>query len=183
MRIWDINPGYLNQQTLLVEHSELHGVVSIIVNRNMGYSKHPGTVRWTGYGWALRQRHKLLTSEMSMIDFTHKSPVFSRARKGMWPQAYVDEPFRQFQILESKRQGVKQGRIPLPKNAQQLWSQHKYSMLARDVNLYKELGRGVAGMKPNDDFSKLAKLVTEMLRKPSPTGGLSNALQHMWWHG
>jgi hypothetical protein len=182
MRIWDINPGYLNRQSLLGEHSELHGIVSIIVNRNKGYSTHPETVRWTGYGWALRQRHKLLAAEMSLRGFTHNSPVFTRAKKGMWPQAYVDEPFRQFQILESKYQGVKQGRIPLPKNAQQLWSQHKYSILARDVNLYKELGRDVAGMKPNDDFSELAKLVNEMLRRPPPIGGLRNALQHMWGH-
>jgi hypothetical protein len=182
MRIWDINPGYLNRQSLLGEHSELHGIVSIIVNRNKGYFTHPETVRWTGYGWALRQRHKLLAAEMLLRGFTHNSPVFTRAKKGMWPLAYVDEPFRQFQILESKYQGVKQGRIPLPKNAQQLWSQHKYSILARDVNLYKELGKDVAGMKPNDDFSELAKLVTEMPRRPPPIEGLRNALQHMWGH-
>lgn len=29
MRIWDINPGYLNRQSLLGDHRELHGIVSI----------------------------------------------------------------------------------------------------------------------------------------------------------
>jgi len=182
MRVWDINPGYLNRQSLLGEHRELHGIVSIIVNRKKGYSNHPETVRWAGYGWALRQRHRLLAAEMSLRGFTDRTSVVTWAKKGMWPETYIDEPFRQFQILGSKYQDKKQGRIPLPRNAQQLWRHHKYSVLARDVNLYKKLGKGVCGMKPHHDFSELAKLVTELLRKPPSIGGLRNALQHMWGH-
>ncbi len=45
MRIWDINSGYLNSQNLLGEHRELHGFVSIIVNKKKGYAKHPETLR------------------------------------------------------------------------------------------------------------------------------------------
>lgn len=182
MRIWDINPGYLNRQSLLGEHRELHGIVSIIVNGKKGYSHHPETVRWAGYGWGLRQRHRLLAAEMALRGFTDRSPVVTRARKGVWPETYIDEPFRQFQILEAKYRGKEQGRIPLPKDAQQLWSHHKYSVLARDVVLYRKLGRYVAGMKPHDDFSELATLFTELLRKPPSPGGLRNALQHMWGH-
>jgi hypothetical protein len=182
MRIWDINPGYLNRQSLLGEHRELHGIVSIIVNGKKGYSNHPETVRWVGYGWALRQRHRLLTDEMSLRGFIDKSPVVTRARKGVWPETYIDKPFRQFQILEAKYRDKEQGRIPLPKNAQQLWSHHKYSVLARDANLYRKLGRDVSGMKPHHDFSELAKVVSELLRKPPSVGGLRNTLQHMWGH-
>ena len=65
MRIWDVNPGYLNRQSLLGEHRELHGIVSIIRNNKKGYAKHPETLRWVGYGWALKQRHKLLASEIT----------------------------------------------------------------------------------------------------------------------
>jgi hypothetical protein len=182
MRIWDINPGYLNRQSLLGEHRELHGIVSIIVNRKKGYSNHPETVRWVGYGWALRQRHRLLASEMSLRGFTDESPVVTRAKKGVWPGTYIDEPFRQFQILAAKYRNKDQGRIPLPKNAQQLWSHHKYSVLARDNNLYRKLGRDVSWMKPRHDFSELAMALTELLRKPPSVGGLRNALQHMWGH-
>ena len=182
MRIWDINPGYLNRQSLLGEHRELHGIVSILVNKKKGYSHHPETMRWFGYGWALRQRHRLLAAEMSLRGFNDKSPVFMRAKTGVWPETYIDEPFRQFQILGSKYQNKELGRITLPKNAQQLWSHHKYSVLARDVNLYKKLGRVVSGMKPYYNFSELAKMVTELLRKPPSIGGLRNALQHMWGH-
>jgi len=182
MRIWDINPGYLNRQSLLGEHRELHGIVSIIVNGKKGYSNHPESVRWVGHGWALRQRHRLLAAEMSLRGFIDKSPVVMRARKGVWPETYIDKPFRQFQILEAKYRDKEQGRIPLPKNAQQLWSHHKYSVLARDANLYRKLGRNVSGMKPHHDFSELAKVVSELLRKPPSVGGLRNTLQHMWGH-
>ena len=55
MRIWDIHPGYLNNQSLLGEHRELHGIVSILVNKKKGYSQHPETKRWVGYDWARPQ--------------------------------------------------------------------------------------------------------------------------------
>jgi len=178
MRIWDVNPGYLNRQSLLGEHRELHGIVSIIVNMKRGYSKQPETVRWVGYGWALKQRHRLLAAEMSLRGFTDHSPVLTRGKRGVWPKKYVDEPFRQFQLLEAKYRNKEQGRIPLPKNAQQLWSHHKYSVLARDLNLYRKLGRDVSRMRPHHDFSELAKVLTELLRRSPSIGGVRNALQH-----
>jgi len=180
MRIWDISPGYLNRQSLLGEHRELHGIVSIIVNGKKGYSKHPETIRWIGYGWALKQRHQQLAAEMSLRGFTEKSPlVDSFSNEGRWPDNYIDEPGEQFQLVAIKYQNKEQGRIPLPNNAQQLWSHHKYSVLARDVGLYKELGRNVARIN-EVDFSELAKTLAEMLRKPPSIGGLRNTLQHMW---
>lgn len=182
MRIWDINPGYLNRQSLLGEHRELHGIVSILVNRKKGYANHPETVRWSGYGWALRQRHRLLAAEMSIRGYTDKSPVDMRAKKGVWPQTYIDDPWRQFHILGCKYDKKEGGRIPLSQNAQQLWRHHKYSVLARNEKLYRRLGRDVARMTPQDDFSELAKLLTELLRQPPSSGSLRNALQHMWGH-
>ena len=180
MRIWDLNPGYLNRESLLGEHRELHAIVSILVNRKRGYARHPETLRWIGHGWALRQRHRLLAAEMALRGFTDHSPVLTRANKGQWPEIYIDEPFRQFQLLKLKYKDKEQGRIPLPKNAQQLWSQHKYSVLARSESLYRKLGREVSGMKPRHDFSELAAVLTEVLRKAPTAGGIRNALLHMW---
>lgn len=180
MRIWDISAGYLNRQSLLGEHREIHGVISIIVNKKTGYSKHPETVRWAGYGWALKQRHRQLSAEMSLRGFSENTPVLTRSNNGNWPESYIDEPFRQFQILEDKYRNKEQGRIPLPKNAQQLWSQHKYSILARDNSLYSEIGKKVSKMKTRDDYSELSKILTEMLRIAPSVGGLRNALHHMW---
>ncbi len=182
MRIWDINPGYLNRQSLLGEHRELHGVVSIIVKKKKGYSRHPETLRWAGYGWALKQRHKQLSAEMSLRGFIDKTPVVTRSNRGSWPNKFVDSPYLQLKILEQKYLCKEQGRIPLPKNAQQFWSQHKYSVLARSQNLYREIGKRVSEVKPNNEFSELADLLVEILRNPPSIGGLKNALQHMWGH-
>jgi hypothetical protein len=178
MRIWDINPGYLNRQSLLGEHRELHGIVSIIVNRKKGYAKHPETIRWIGYGWALKMRHKILACEMALRGYTDRSQVTTHSNKGKWPDTYIDNPDRQLILLKEKYTGKEEGRIPLPKNQQQLWSQHKYSVLARNPNLYKKIGRDVS--KTTMDFAQLSILLTEVLREQPTEGGIRNAVQHMW---
>jgi hypothetical protein len=180
MRVWDIDPGYLNRQSLLGEHRELHGIVSILVNNKKGYSQHPETLRWVDYGWALRQRHQLLAAEMALRGYRDQSPVSLRANPEQWPNVYIDTPFEQFQLLKSKYEHKQSGRIALPNNAQQVWSQHKYSVLARDTAAYKRLGKEVAEIKPSDDWSGLAMMLTELLRQPPSSGGLKNAIQHMW---
>ncbi|QTA79570.1 Pyrimidine dimer DNA glycosylase domain-containing protein [Desulfonema limicola] len=174
MRIWDINPGYLNRQSLLGEHRELHGIVSIITNNKKGYSAHPETLRWTGYVWALKKRHDLLASEMSLRGYKDKSPVNIISKKKLWPDIYIDKPFQQFKILESKYKNREQGRIPLPLNVEQLWNQHKYSALARGVNLCNKLDKY--------DFSGLSDLLIKCLRIPPAHEELTIVIQQMWRH-
>lgn len=180
MRIWDIHPGYLNRQSLLGEHRELHGLVSIIVNGKKGYSHHPETIRWVGYGWAIKQRHRQLACEMKLRGYEEKTPVKTRSNKGLWPPIYIDKPHIQFQLLKEKYKGKEQGRIPLPNNLQELWSHHKYSVLSRDQDSYKQIGRKVAGN--NIDFDNLALALVEALKLPPTEGGIRNAVQHMWGH-
>ena len=180
MRIWDIDPGYLNRKSLLGEHFELHGIVSIIVNNKKGYSRHPETIRWLNYGWALHKRHRQLAEEMSLRGYVDKSPVCLQVNEDQWPVIYIDEPFQQFEILRNKYEHKKQGRILLPKSAQELWRQHKYSVLARDVKSYKEIGNQVSKMTSSDDFSNLAITLSELLRVSPCEGGIRNSLQHMW---
>ena len=179
MRVWDIHPGYLNRLSLLAEHRELHGIVAIISQDKKGYSRHPETRRWVGHGWALAQRHRLLACEMALRGFTDRSPVGLTGPAGSWPTTYLDAPAAQFARLAEKYQDKEPGRLPLPQNAQQLWAQHKYSVMARDPNLYRQLGPQLAGDAP-DDFAGLAQLLTETLRRPPSPGGLQNAVQHMW---
>ncbi|KAF0192853.1 MAG: hypothetical protein FD165_623 [Gammaproteobacteria bacterium] len=180
MRIWDIDPGYLNRQSLLGEHRELHGIVAIVTKNKQGYARHPETLRWAGYGWALRQRHRLLAAEMALRGYTDKSPVRTRSNHGAWPQTYVDVPGRQFDILHGKYRTIEQGRIALPRNAQQLWAQHKYSVLARDTGAYRQLGRRLSARTSDRELERIARELTELLRTPPDPGGLRNALQHMW---
>ena len=182
MRIWDINPGYLNRQSLLGEHRELHAIVTIVTQKKKGYARHPETLRWSGFGWALKQRHRLLAAEMALRGYTDSSPVLTRSQKDLWPSVYIDKPYRQFQILAVKYKDKEHGRIPLPDNAQALWRQHKYSVLARNPSLYETMGRQVAAAKLSADFSDLADKLTELLRSRPSDGGIRNVLQHMWGH-
>ena len=180
MRIWDIHPGYLNRQSLLGEHRELHGMVSILVHQKKGYSRHPETLRWKKFGWALSQRHQLLAAEMALRGYQDKSPVSLDSNVDAWPEIFIDPPQRQFEILKQKYAGKEPGRIPLPKNAQQLWQQHKYSVMARDILRYQEIGRRVAGMPSSQNYAELSQQLIEILRSRPSTGGIRNSLQHMW---
>ncbi|MCW8900057.1 MAG: DUF1722 domain-containing protein [Gammaproteobacteria bacterium] len=180
MRIWDINPGYLNRQSLLGEHRELHGIVSIIRNNKKGYSKHPETLRWVGYGWALKQRHKLLASEMNLRGYIDKTPVLLRTKPEVWPESYIDSPVNQILILRRKYKTLEGGRIPLPKNAQHIWAQHKYSVMARDIQAYKDIGRWVTSKNGSKDLSKVALELTLLLRNPPEAKLIENTLLHLW---
>lgn len=180
MRVWDLHPGYLNRQSLLGEHRELHGIVSIIVNRKKGYAKHPETLRWVGFGWALRMRHQLLAAEMEIRGYKDKSPVTTRSNHANWPEVFIDHPLEQINILKRKYQDIEQGRIPLPKNAQQFWSQHKYSILARNRRAYEAFGREVAVCRSKQNYADLTVAVIDLMRKKPNSGGLRDALLHMW---
>lgn len=178
MRIWDIHPGYLNRQSLLGEHRELHGLVSILVNRKKGYSQHPETLRWIGYGWALKHRHRELACEMNLRGYEDRSPINTRSNKGNWPPIYIDKPHIQLDLLKEKYRKKEKGRIPLPVNEQELWSHHKYSVMARDYKKYKEIGRRVSDHSVS--FEHLVIELVEILRIQPGEGGVKNSLQHMW---
>ena len=178
MRIWDIHPGYLNRQSLLGEHRELHGMVSIIINHKKGYSKHPETLRWLKYGWALKIRHEQLVYEMALRGYTDRSPVTICSNKGEWPKIYIDPPYQQFTILKEKYINKEKGRIHLPRNEQELWAHHKYSVLARDTHLYEKIGQNIANK--TSDFNKLSIKLTEILRQEPTHGGIQNTIEHMW---
>ena len=180
MRIWDLHPGYLNPDSLLCEHRELHAMASLIVNRKKDDVQDPETLRWMEFGWALNKRHQLLAAEMKLRGNHETSPVHIRENKGVWPDTFIDDPYVQIRRLREKYQDKEPGRIPLPQNAQQMWRQHKYAVMARSVPLYKKIGKDVARLGPRDDFSDLARLLVETLRTRPSQGGLKNALQHMW---
>jgi uncharacterized protein YbgA (DUF1722 family) len=185
MRIWDISPGYLNRESLLGEHRELHGIVSIYINNKRGYTSHPETKRWKECLPALYMRHILLVEEMRLRGYKHESPLPVSLFKGEnftidWPP-YLDSPARQFDILREKYKHKKEkGRIPLPKHAQILWAQHKYSVLARDPNLYSMLGKRAVQAFDENSFIEFAEILTNLLRTPPTIGGVWNALEHIW---
>jgi len=180
VRIWDVNPGYLNRNSLLGEHRELHAIVSIIRHKKKGYSRHPETLRWVGFGWALSQRHRLLVEEMNLRGYQDHSPVMLKTQQQKWPQVFVDQPTHQFKILTGKYRNIEQGRIPLPKNVQQLWAQHQYSVMARDEAEYKYIGGWVASRKSGKGIKDIYPELISLLRCPPAAGNMKDVIRQMW---
>ena len=180
MRIWDVAAGYLTRQSLLGEHRELHGLYRIQGERLAGYARHPETLRWAGCLSGLRARHRQLVAEMALRGYVDRTPLPPRGARARWPATFIDPPARQFAILEGKYAGGAGGRIPLPRQAQELWAQHKYSALARDPHRYRETGRRVARMRRGAPLHDLALELTLMLRQPPDPARAANAVAHMW---
>jgi hypothetical protein len=181
VRVWDVSPGYLNRESLLGEHRELHGLYSILVHGKKGYSRHPETLRWVACRSGLIRRHALLVAEMRLRGYMDRTPLPDRRREARWPSVFVTPPSMQFVLLGSKYRHRRPGRIPLPKSVQELWAQHKYSVMARDQRAYRALGRRVA-RAGRTDFPPLADELVTILRAAPPPGELVNALEHMWGH-
>jgi hypothetical protein len=182
VRIWDVAAGYLSRQRLLGEHRELHGLASILINGKKGYANHPETVRWRGSLSGLVERHETLAAEMRLRGYTDRSPL-ARPEKGVrWPERFVTPVAGQFELLRLKYRGTSSGRIPLPANAQELWAHHKYSVLARDPEVYGEIGRRVARIRRGTAMSPLADDLVLLLRQPLSRPRVVNALEHMWGH-
>jgi hypothetical protein len=179
MRVWDIHPGYLNRESLLGEHREVHAVFSIIINHKSGYARHPETMRWRDCLGALVFRHDCLVEEIRFRGYRHLSAA-PEIYGSPWPMVFIDTPAGQLSILEQKYRMKHPGRIPLPQNAQQLWAHHKYSVMARDAKLYSSIDSETARRKGRDYLEGLALTLVRALRVNPSQGGLSNALQHMW---
>lgn len=180
MKIWDISPGYLNRQSLLTEHRELHDLVSIIRDNKKAYAKHPEVVRWLDHGWALRQRHQLLVAEMLLRGCDDSSLVSLGSNEKRWPTTFIDSPASQLAILARQSRQLGPGRIPLPRNVQQLWAQHKYSVMARDIAAYKSIGRRVASLQDIKFIDDLLLELVKLLQTPPNPKLVNNALLHMW---
>jgi uncharacterized protein YbgA (DUF1722 family) len=117
---------------------------------------------------------------MNLRGYVDRTPVLLKTQRLLWPEAFVDAPVTQLSILAEKYKDKEQGRIPLPENVQQLWVQHKYSVMARDVAEYKCIGHWVASRKAASGMSDLYPELVSMLRCPPGEGNLRNAVQHMW---
>lgn len=187
MRVWDIHPGYLSDRSLLGEHSEIHALFSIITGQKMGFTRHPETRRWIGHLSYLAIRHNLLTKEMTLREFKHNSPLSLRKHVEENDQinhvSYIDLPAVQFEILHKKylEKGQK-GRIPLPRNGTEFWSHHKYSVMSRGYQYYKDVQRCMKNRKnlPIEKENDLIEKIQSYMELEIPITVLDNVILHLW---
>ncbi len=194
MRVWDLHPGYLSRQSLLGQHAEIHAVHAVIIDQKKGYSAHPETRRWREKPDLLKRVHDLTVLEMKLRGFNHNSPFPENPFYGEefcgkegaaeeYVPLYVDRPSEQVLILlEKYQQRQQEGRIPLPKNIFNFWAHHKYSIMARGYNCYKEiqvlLNENGQYSIPETSF-KLEKIM-DMMNLPVTVPALKNTLDHLW---
>jgi len=179
MRVWDIDPGFLNDGSLLAEHRELHALVRVC-SHGVGPIDHPELRRWRPHMGGLAQRHRVLVEEMALRGYGHDSPVPRPEGQWTWPEGYLSEPLAQLEKIAERyrREHKPAGRIPLPKQATELWAAHKYSVMARDPELAREIGRQVADGEL--DMAACAVEMVEVLHRAPEPGRLRDALLHMW---
>ncbi|EEG77944.1 DUF1722 domain-containing protein [Dethiobacter alkaliphilus] len=184
MRVWDIHPGYLSRQSLLGQHAEIHAIINIIVNKKRGYAAHPETKRWKENLVPLVARHDLTVKEMRLRKFKHASPAaVTEVDKGKQALVYLDSPAEQFQLLQNKyANNSQQGRIPLPQNGSQFWAHHKYSIMARGYQFYKEIQGRLITKKdlPIIKETELIDRISTLMNYPPTPGGLRNVTDHLW---
>jgi len=187
MRVWDIHPGYLSDKSLLGEHVEIHALYSIIRGGKKGYSQHPETKRWIENLNQLVFRHNLVVKEMFLRSFKHNSPLqfFGNTKDNYLLDnlSYVDLPAEQFAILYRKylNNGQK-GRIPLPKYGTDFWAHHKYSIMARGYQYYKEI-QGFMKNKQNFPIQQEGELILKIQNYMNfnfAEKALENTIQHLW---
>ena len=180
-----MHPGYLSQQSLLGEHSEIHALICIMVDRKSGYSHHPEVCRWKGYLWALQYRHRIVVKEMHLRGINHQSPfIFERLleKEGHFP-AYLDSPVTQFILLRGKYHFKhQQGRIPIPKKGTDFWAHHKYSVMTRGYQYYHDMQKFLKGrqVKPIEQDHELVEKIQDDMKKAITKNALSNTLMHLW---
>jgi hypothetical protein len=76
VRVWDLPAGYLNRQSLLGEHRELHAIYSILTQKKSGYANHPETLRWVRTLSGLAARHRQLAANVARTP-QHLQPISS----------------------------------------------------------------------------------------------------------
>lgn len=185
MRVWDIHPGYLSTRNLLGEHSEIHAVHSIISKKKSGYSKHPETLRWIGNLRFLVLRHNLIVKEMILRRFNHNSPYSPvKSTEGkIYHVLYIDLPEVQFEILRKKyAQKNQRGRIPLPETGSEFWSHHKYSVMGRGYQYYRDIQQFMKSQKNNSIGQEhdLIQKIQMYMEKQVTFKALNNVIEHLW---
>ncbi len=184
MRVWDVHPGYLSESRLLGEHREIHAVWTVLVEGRKGYANHPETRRWRGHLSSLYRRHEMTVAEMHLRGYNHASPLEYRDDGAGSSPGFVDSPPEQFVLLREKYDSAESGRIPLPNRASEFWAHHKYSIMARGYEKYRQVSSmsGRLGALRIIEAGEMVDEVHRIMEETAHEGSLINAWQHVIGH-
>lgn len=174
MLVWDLSPGYLNNEEL---RQQLAQIAALLAAR--GQSDDPEVSRrWGRCLNALRCLEAGMQSEWDLRGLgpleqgqrTHLAPL-----NLVWPS--LPDMAARFQQLGSDRHA---GRIVLPRSTQTLWSHYKYSVAARSMEAYRSISAKVTTVRGNDAFASVAEDILRVMRQRPEPEPLRDALLQMW---
>jgi uncharacterized protein YbgA (DUF1722 family) len=172
--LWDIDAGYLTP-TQLNEQLQYLGEV-LKETAAAGSSKLPA--RWRGYRDALVVRYNQLMAEQALRQSGPPTFLAHPEDALLWPVNFEESPNAQLATLRDFNTRGQRGRIGAPNSEHELWAHYKYSMLARNQEVYRHFGQLVATRAIQRE--ELALDLVNSTRVMPTLGGLRNAVFHMW---
>ncbi len=156
MNVLSISPAYLSDKDLLSEYNNNDNLKAVQYTSN---------------------KVKAIQAEVNLRKRYSQKEVFT-AEKLTIP--HLTSPYEELIFLQKRYENGNGGRIPIPKNPMLLWQQHKYSVMARSIKWYKEIGRKVSVKRDTPYFKELTTTLTSILEEEPKDTSILNVLQHMW---
>ena len=178
MQVWDLSPGYLNDEELLVQRDWVQALLANKGNQDPAQANQ--TRQWAHCMNALRCVEAWLNAECALRNL---SPLLNAQATSLaplnlvWPK--LIDPSQQMLELAVNPNRCS-GRIPLPQTTKALWTHHKYSVAARSMDAYKAISVKVAAGVGRDNFDWVAAEVMNQLRLRPGRESLRDALMQMW---
>lgn len=172
-QIYEIDPGYLTNSELSQQSELLHQCYE----EPPKVYKDKGLRNWTGHQDAIVAQLNLVNAEIALRE--NKLPEYLPVSDDaiIWPRQFTTPLTTQLNSINTTGND-ETARLIKPRNEQSLWAQYKYSVLARNQKLYLSMGPRVA--KKEIDFADLLDDLGYCKRMLPLTGGLRNAVWHMW---
>lgn len=174
-RVFDIDAGLLDDELLAAQMRFLVGLVG--AGRKLG-AETPAPPGWQGHEDALALRLNQIQEESALRGGATPGRVPVTLESVIWPVPAASDIQAQVATVRERAAQGRVGRIRLPRNDHELWASYKYSVLARNYRAYQSFGQRVAVRSiPLDE---LWLSMVSASRVAPLTGGIRNALQHMW---
>ncbi len=173
--LFDVDAGLLDDEWLAEQMRLLVGLVSQDRTAGVG-SRVP--VLWQGHEDALALRLNQLMSEMVLRGKAIPGYLVITSESLLWPALDLRSLVGQLEAVRDRAGAGKHGRIRMPRNDHELWATYKYSVLARNTRAYQNFGQRVASRSVPVELL-WASMINATRVAPS-SGGIRNALQHMW---